>query len=171
MQTPIKFDFTLSVEDYKTGTRMFYLKQTNTLVGLVISGIFFFYGIILLFTGGRELLVTSLLVTALFPVLLYVYFVRSPSQVSKRVAQSERFTSPQKWRVDNEKIMISQHFGDTRVRWEEFVGLVESKDYFLLRFGVNRNAFQIVPKRAFSSEEQQAAFRELVRQNMGKGKK
>lgn len=171
MQTPIRFDFSLTVDDYKTGTRMFYLKQTSVWIGVVLSGIFFFYGIILLFTGDRELLVTSLLITALFPVLLYVYFVRSPNQVKKRIAQSERFTSPQKWRVDQNQILISQKSGETRVKWDEFVGLIESKDYYLLRFSVNRNAFQIVPKRAFSSEEQQEAFRELVRQNMGKGKK
>ena len=171
MQTPIIFDFSLTVEDYKTGTRMFYLKQASVLIGLALSGIFFIYGIILLFTGGRELLVTSLLVTALFPMLLFVYFVRSPNQVSKRVAQSERFTSLQKWRVDDKKILITQNLGDTRIKWDEFVGMVESKDYFLLRFGVNRNAFQIVPKRAFSSDQQQETFRELVKQNMGKGKK
>jgi len=168
MQNPIKFNFTLTAEDYKLSTRMFYSKQTSLWIGLVLSGIFFFYGIILLFTGGREMLLTSIVVIALFPVLLFVYFVRSPNQVSKRVAQDERFTSPQQWEVDEGQILISQKFGETRVRWDEFIGVVETKEYFLLRFGVNRNAFQIVPKRAFSSEQQIGAFRALIGQKVGK---
>ena len=171
MDLPIELDFTLSEQDYSNSTRIFYANQPSIWIGLGLSAIFFVYGFILLFTSGSETLTTSLVVIALFPVLLLVYFVLSPNRVAKRIAQFERFTAPQHWRIDDEEVQITQTFGDATVKWSDFVGVVESKEYILLRFAVNRNAFQIVPKRAFASQQQMEAFSDLVKQKIGRGKK
>ena len=171
MQFPIELDFTLTVQDYRDSTRMFYAKQPSVWIGLGLAAIFFVYGFILLFTSGSETLTTSLIVIALFPVLLLMYFVISPNRMAKHIAQFERFTAPQKWRIDNEEMHISQTFGDATVKWSDFMGVVESKEYILLRFAANRNAFQIVPKRAFTSQQQMEAFRDLVGQKMAQRKK
>jgi hypothetical protein len=51
--------------------------------------------------------------------------------------------------------------------WGTFKKVEETKDYYMLVFSVNKNMLQIFPKRAFTSPEQEAAFRDLLKRHVG----
>ena len=57
--------------------------------------------------------------------------------------------------------------GDSRVKWSYFVGLLETKDLYLLRHPI-RQIGSIIPKRAFADPAAETEFRRFA-QRIGKG--
>ena len=168
MKLPIEIEFTLSVQDYKNSVRAFYLKQRNTWISLSVTGILFIYGIYLMFNPEADLSSYSIFAVLLFPVIMFAYLVFSPNRMAASVSQSDRYTVLQRWRVDKGGIKITNEFGELKFKWSDFMGVVEDKTFILLQYSSNKNAFQIVPKRAFSSIEQEEDFKDLAKQNVKK---
>ena len=168
MKPPFEFEFSLSIKDYKSSVRAFHLKQRSTWISLSVTGVLFIYGLFLILNPDADLSNYSIFALLLFPVILFAYLVFSPNRMAASVSRSDRYTAPQHWRVDKAGIKITNDFGEVKFKWTDFMGVVENKTYLLLQYSSNKNAFQIVPKRAFTSAEQEGAFRDLAKQNVKK---
>jgi hypothetical protein len=96
---------------------------------------------------------------------IYLTFalVVSPLRVANRVEKDERLNSPVHYEVSEAQIVFRNQFAETKLDWGSFQKVVESQDHFLLLYTVNKNAFQIIPKRAFGSPEDEQAFRDLLK--------
>ncbi|MEJ2487579.1 MAG: YcxB family protein [Anaerolineales bacterium] len=168
MKPPFEIDFSLSVKDYKNSVRAFHLKQRSTWISLSVTGVLFIYGLFLILNPDSDLSNYSIFALLLFPVILFAYLVFSPNRMAASVSQSDRYFAPQNWRVDQAGIKITNEYGELKFKWTDFIGVVENTTYLLLQYASNKNAFQIVPKRAFLSAEQEEAFRDLAKQNVKK---
>jgi hypothetical protein len=86
-----------------------------------------------------------------------------PLTVANRVQKDERLNSPVHYEVSDAQIVFRNQFAETKLDWGSFQKVVESQDHFLLLYTVNKNAFQIIPKRAFAAPEDEQAFRDLLK--------
>ena len=94
--------------------------------------------------------------------LAWILFIRPGQQYQRRAdvrgEQNVCFS-------DNE-ISLTFVSGDSRVKWSYFVGLMETKDLYVLRHPLKQLG-TIIPKRAFTPDAE-ARFRRLAQQ-IGKG--
>ena len=86
-----------------------------------------------------------------------------PLRLANKVEKDERLSSPVHYEVSDEQIIFGNQFAETKLDWGSFQKVVESRDHFLLLYTVNKNAFQIIPKRAFAAPEDEQAFRDLLK--------
>ncbi len=115
--------------------------------------------------GGLSYGIGILLPLGLFAFLFfYLTFalLLQPLIVANRVEKDERLSSPVDFVVDEEQILFKNKFTETKLDWGSFQKVIESKSHFLLIYTVNKNMFQIIPKRAFASSEDEQSFRELL---------
>ena len=75
----------------------------------------------------------------------------------------ERLGSPVQGQADEEQISFKTQFLETKLDWGSYHKVLESKDQFLLIHSANKNMFQIIPKRAFASVDDERAFRDLLK--------
>lgn len=65
--------------------------------------------------------------------------------------------------ANDDEILFKNELGETRLNWKNFHKTIETEDAFWLTYEKNKNAFQIVPKRAFASEDEIRAFKDHLR--------
>ena len=162
----ISFRFAPTKDDYIKSLRVFYLNSWPTwavLIVLVLSKIIcigsaFVRGDLGFDFGG------------IFPIVLFVFlvfylafaFVINPMIVASKVEKDERLSSPVQYEVNDEQIMFKNQFTETKLDWGSFQKVIESKELFLLVHLTNKNMFQIIPKRAFASTNDEQAFKNLL---------
>ena len=86
----------------------------------------------------------------------------NPLRVANRVKKDERMRSPIQCTMDEEYIAFKNQFVETKLDWGSFSKVIESKELFLLIHSASKNSFQIIPKRAFTSPEDEKVFREIL---------
>jgi hypothetical protein len=94
-------------------------------------------------------------------VVIYSMFVH-PVVISLRMDREERMRSPVQFQVTEETVTIQNSFVESKVDWGTFRKVIDTKNYYLLVHTVNKNAFQILPKRAFTNAEEENTFRNLL---------
>jgi hypothetical protein len=57
---------------------------------------------------------------------------------------------------------------ETKLNWSVFNKILETDQYYYLIYVTNKNMFQFLPKRIFSSHVQENDFRQLMEQKVGK---
>jgi len=91
--------------------------------------------------------------------LVWILFVRPGQQYERRAdvrgEQTICFTETE--------ISLTFVSGDSRVKWSYFVGLLETKDLYVLRHPLKQLG-TIVPKRAFTDPDAETRFRRLAQQ-------
>jgi hypothetical protein len=101
----------------------------------------------------------------LFFLILFFYIVFSfinPYLQANRIGKNERLISPVNYEAYEDHILIRNKFGESKMDWGTFQKYIDTKDLFLLIYSTNKNMFQLIPKRAFSSEEDEESFRKLL---------
>lgn len=162
----ISFRFAPTKDDYIKSFRIFYLNSWPSwavLIGLVLSQIIcigsaFVRGDLGFDFGG------------ILPIVLFVFLVFylafalviNPMTVTSKVEKDERLSSPVQYEVNDEQIMFKNQFSETKLDWGSFQKVIESKELFLLVHATNKNMFQIIPKRAFASADDEQAFKNLL---------
>jgi hypothetical protein len=100
----------------------------------------------------------------LLPAFMVLYtFVLSPMLIARRVRKHERLRTEVTWQFSDVDVLMSNKYSEVRIDWGTFQTVRETKEYYLLAYTVNKRVHQFIPKRAFESEEQEEAFRELLR--------
>jgi len=99
--------------------------------------------------------------------MIYIIFIQ-PSRLARQASQNERLITEATWEVSEAGLQISSRFDTTHMDWVSFKKLVTAKDYYLLLRSTNNNAFRFLPRRAFSSAEEEL-FLELVGKYITRG--
>ncbi len=166
MTDPIYFQFTPNKDDYTKVIRAYYMSDRRLWLVLALAGIMELWLLVSTLAGnfGASPLVWGLLLA--LPVVVVYLLVWGPVRLGRRVQKNERLTCETFWQVGDDQILIKDRFAEAKLDWGTFQRVIETKSYYLLIYAVNSRAFQFVPKRAFESQERQAAFRELVKRNI-----
>jgi len=88
--------------------------------------------------------------------------VVNPILTGNKVEKNERLSSPVNYEINDEQILIKNKFIESKLDWDSFQRAIESKDHFLLVLAVNKNMFEIIPKRAFASSDDEQTFKKLL---------
>jgi hypothetical protein len=173
--TPVKEDFTRSLRRFQLRTWpmriMLICSASLTLMALFI---FTISALLVLSEGSTEYIGTMcfplicLTVIALPPLLTLVVV---PWMTARQVQQNERLRAETTWIVDDERIQITTGPNEIKQDWPTFHEMIDTREHYLMTYALNKRQFQIIPKRAFTSSEHEAAFRALVEEHLGSIKK
>jgi hypothetical protein len=168
---PIRVCFTPTKEDYIKALRAFNLRSTSTIVifiFLACAGICSFV-YITLGSPTRSPDNWILLLSAGTIILMWAIsrFVLGPALAGRRVQKNERLRSETYWVVDDAQITIKNEYSEGKADWGVFQRVIDTKEHYLLVHTTNKRLLQILPKRAFESESQEACFRDLLKRHLG----
>ena len=170
----LSFGFTPTRSDYLKAYWAYYLSNWqiwSVLILLVVpQGICIFSAILNGNYGSSSGWVFPFFLFLFLALFIVFTLVINPLRLANRVKKDPRLSSPVQYEVSEEQIIIKNQFSETKTDWGTFQRFVESKDVFLLIYTVNKNMFQLVPKRAFASSEEVDAFRKLLVAKNLKGK-
>jgi hypothetical protein len=162
-------EYRLSFQDYQEANQA-HLKSQRWIY------LFFWF----LIVGGLFLLVMTLLIkripdlfsSVLFlslPLILFNPYFSNPikdyflNRFWKKLPNSHH---PISLEVNEETLNFKSVTYESSLQWQFFIQAIETKNIFMLYQA--KALFNMLPKRAFSSDEQMAEFRELVRTKIAK---
>lgn len=154
----ITLSFTPTKEDYTQTVRVYLWRMGHLRLMLFAFGIIFTFGVVLLLVSDKYTALASLLMLQLPLFCLYFWFL-TPILLARRVQRNERLSSQIFWTVDAERMVIRNRFAESSIEWESLKEVSETANHYLL---VGKT-FLFIPKRAFPSPAEEAAFRDLVR--------
>lgn len=172
----IKFDFTPTQDDYVLSFRTFYLANWQSWITMPIILSMIALGCFLVAMQGSArlddklaspagLLAVGLMIGNGF--FAYNLFFNNPLKAWKQVEENERLNCHVYYEVNEEQFLIRTKFAETKTDWGMFTSFIETPNLFLLIYSTNKNMFQIIPKRAFVSLNDEEAFgRLLLKKNM-----
>lgn len=168
MGLPLTLHYTPSQKDYATVLRLFNWRRTSTKVSLVFLTLVF--GLVLFAILSNGLPLTALeLIWLLFPPLFMIFtFYLQPISIARKAVQNEQLVAEATWEVSDAGVKILSRYGSIDLGWDTFKKLVETRDYYLLLSKKNRNAFRFLPRRAFTSPQEDELFLQLVNRNISK---
>ncbi len=108
----------------------------------------------------------TLLPLVIIVIVIWALLRGQSGQIRARVSQHEQLRVETTWRVDDENIQFSSQYQDTRVTWQTFSRAIETKEYFLLTYAVRDQMYQFIPRRAFTSPEHEAQFRDMLQRHL-----
>lgn len=153
-------------QDYAKVLRLFFLQRTGTRISLALLVIAFGLIIFAITANGAPPTVFELIWLLLPPFFVIFVFYIQPMRVARQASENEQLVTEATWEVNEDGIQISSRFGSTRLDWREMNKLVTTREYYLLLLKVNKNAFRFLPRRAFSSPQEQDQFLELLQKHL-----
>jgi hypothetical protein len=160
--------YTPTVKDYATVLRLFNSRRTSMKVSLVLLAIAFGLILFAILTKGSPLTALEL-IWLLFPPLFVIFtFYLQPVRIAQKAVQNEQLVAEATWEVSGAGVQILSRYGSTNLGWETLKKLVQTRDYYLLLSKENKNSFRFLPRRAFTSPQDEQLFLQMVNQNIPK---
>jgi hypothetical protein len=160
MDEPLRFAFSITKSDYYQTLRAFYvhrmLGRGLIIIPLLITAIAFLVYIV--YAVSFSVLFLFLLLVLIPGMPLFI----SPADAAEKLSKDERLSTETTWEVDENRIALKNKFSDMSTDWGPFGEVYETQEHYLLTYEHNKNVFQILPKRAFSSVEQALEFRKFA---------
>jgi hypothetical protein len=169
----ITLHFTPTPQDHGRGTRAFFaFNRRFWWWEAALIAIFLAQSLLRLaaVVTGRVPEVTQLpgvLFGFVVPALFVFGFVVSPSLVARRVARDERLRADTLYRLDDDGLAMSNRYAASKMDWPTFAEVIETSNLYLLLYALNKNVFQVIPKRAFESPEHETEFRQCLQCHIG----
>ena len=170
MSQTISLRYTPTQQDYAQVLRLFFWQRTGTKVSLAILVIAF--GLILFSIASQGSPPTIFqLIWLLLPPLFVIFTVFiQPTRTAKQVVANEQLVAEATWEVSDAGVQISTRFSSTHLDWDALNKLVTTREYYLLLSKINKNTFRFLPRRAFTSPQDQDLFLELVASHLSRRK-
>jgi hypothetical protein len=166
MSQSIILRYTPNQQDYTYVVRYFNLQRTGTKISLVLLALAFVLAIFVVASRGSSVSIFELIWLFLPPLfVIYAYFIQ-PASLAKKAAQNEKLVTEATWEVNEIGVQITSRFNSTLLEWGNINKLVTTKDYYLLLSKTNKNAFRFIPRRAFTSAQEEEQFLEMVERNI-----
>lgn len=164
MPESIILTFTPKEQDYSSTLSYFLLHTRQTWIIIVI------WGVMMLCVGraviagdfGRGFYPGGVYLLAL--VVFILTYLLAPLSTRKKIRANPVFTSQVTFQIDTDQIIVKTIESETKFSWSSFSKVREVPGYYLFVYASNPRMFQFLPKRAFSSSDQEMAFRNLVKQ-------
>jgi hypothetical protein len=162
MSQSITVRFTPNQQDYAKVLRLFFWQRTGTRVSLIFLAIAFGLICYVVASQGSPPTIFELIWLFLPPLfVIFVLFIQ-PSRMANEAVRNEQLVTEATWEVSDSGVEISSRFGSTHMDWESLDKLVTTKEFYLLLSKINKNAFRFLPRRAFTSSQEQDVFHALV---------
>ena len=162
MSEPVTLIFTHREKEYVAATRLFYARVYHTRFRIIVSSIVVSLGLFLL--NVDLLLGTVAIVVGLILLVInfYAHFV-TPVQQFRRNA---RFQEEYDLRFSEDGLLFRSKNQESKLQWSFYSRLWETPNYYFLFY--DKDLFTLVPKRVFTSNQQQWAFQDLLRRKIPK---
>lgn len=158
MGESIRLKYTPTQQDYAQVLRLFLWQRTATRVSLVFLVIALGLVIYAIATQGAPPSLFELVWLLLPPLFVgYVFFIQ-PNRMASQAIKNEQLATEATWEIGESGVEISSQFGSILMEWDSLSKLVTTKDYYLLLSKTNKNAFRFLPRRTFTSAQQQELF-------------
>lgn len=168
MSQSLTLHYTPNQQDYASVLRLFHWHRTSTKVSLVFLVIAFGLVLFVILTKGSPLTLFEVIWLLFPPFFLIFSFYIQPLRIAKKAAQNEQLVTEATWIVSDAGLQISSKYASTLFEWDTFHKLVTTSDYYLMLSKSNKNAFRFLPRRAFTSHQEDELFLQLVSQNISK---
>jgi hypothetical protein len=168
MNQPLTLRYTPSQQDYAIVLRYFYWQRTATKVSLLFLAVAFGLVFYMIASKGTPVTIFEIIWLLLPPLFVIFVFFIQPSRLASQAAKNEQLVTEATWEMSDTGVQISSRFGSTLLPWESLKKLVTTKGYYLLLSKTNKNAFRFLPRRAFTSPQEEELFLELVARNISK---
>jgi hypothetical protein len=164
----IRFTFTPAQRDYITATRAFLLRQPLYLLIVFVLGLVSgLTWLLFSLSANREDAFVFVLPAIIMPFgLVALFLIVTPIVMASQAMKNKVLTSELRWEASAAGLQVAGAGTDTLLNWGLFNLVIETKRYFLLVFRERRKLFQMIPKRAFASTEDEARFRGLAREEI-----
>ena len=158
MEDVVELRFKYSEEEYVSAYRKYFLAKRRATFFIVMAAGLVAVGIYLLVSNGDVALTVSLIATGAF---LFGLVVTSSILLPRqRFRADSRFKGEYRLRFSNEGIEFHTADIDAKVSWRVYKEAFEIKRFYLLSDGAA--TLTVIPKRVFTSAEQESAFRRLL---------
>jgi len=153
----MEFTYQPAPDDYAAVMRSMSLRHRTYWFAIASFGAVFVLGLFML-----DQMPLGWLFLLPLPLCILYIAVYLPMMWSRQARRTPKMMAEMSWQVDDQQVVIRNAQQETRMDWAKWERCVELERYFLFFLAENKRMFQFVPKRAFQSPEQLAAFRELV---------
>jgi len=162
MSEPITLIFTHREKEYVAAIRLFYARVYHTRFLIVVSSLVLSVGLVLFLMNVDFLLAGVAIVVALILLVInvYAYFV-TPSQYFRRNA---KFQEEYDLRFSEDGLLFRSKNMESKLEWSFYSKVWETQKYYFLFY--SKDLFTLIPKRVFTSEQQQLAFQDLLRRKI-----
>ncbi len=168
MTQPVTVKYTPSQQDYAQVLRLLILQSIVNWIMLGFLVIVFGFMVFNIVSQGTSVTFFELIWLLLPPLfIVYIIFIQ-PNRMAKQYMANEKMAAETTWELDDLGVKISTAFGETFLEWEKLSKLVTSKDYYLLTLKKTRYASRFLPRRSFTTPEEQDAFLQLVTGHLSK---
>jgi hypothetical protein len=163
---PINLKFTLTREDCIKTIRLTTFKRRR-FMHIFLVAIAIVVGVLPVFIEMNEgaILWNWLFIAVIILSLMYEYILH-PILSTRRLEKTERIPVDMTLSADGSGIDSASKLGRARIGWPEFGGIQETDDYFFLTHKGAALLIEIIPRRAFESEEQAQAFKALAEERI-----
>jgi hypothetical protein len=160
----ITIHYKLSEEEYLEAARLISYPQPEEAKRRAWTACFLFpLGVYALALGaGFEPLSALALACAILPLLIYGFFFHFTRIVRRYYKGDHKFSEPLTVTFTAEHITVQSKLFESKQSWKLYTDVLEGENCYALIYGNDTRMATMLPKRAFRSEQQHAAFRELV---------
>ena len=161
--------YTPTRQDYAAVLRIFFWQRTGTKISLAILAIAFGLILYVIFIQGTPPTIFELVWLLLPPFFVVFTFYIQPARLANQASQNEQLVTETTWEVSVLGVQITSRYNSSLMGWESIRNLLTTREYYLLLNKKNQNSFRFVPRRAFTSPEQEELFLEMVRKYLSAG--
>jgi hypothetical protein len=168
MPQSVTLKYTPNQQDYAQVLRLIMLRSTvnQILIGFLVLGfVFILFNIISQATPITLITLIWLLLPPLF--IIYIIFFQ-PTRMAKQYMKNEQLSAEYTWEVGDAGVQISNSFGSNQLEWDTLSRLLPAKDYYLLYIKKSRYAPRFLPRRSFTSKEEEDTFLQLMASHLSK---
>jgi hypothetical protein len=159
----ISLRFRYTEEEYIAATRFYLSRSTDFLLRLAFSTIFLAAGIFFVLLANLESEIFFLLtfVGVVSFLMWSLFFYIAPRQ---RFRSDPKFQDEYFLQFSDDGIQFKTAQIDALVQWSLYTKVLENDRFYLLVYG--KNMISVIPKRAFASAQQEAAFDALLKRKL-----
>jgi hypothetical protein len=168
----VDIKFTTSIEDYvnfnlyEFHTKPAYRRQQGQ-SRLYSTLLITFCGLLITYAAGNPWIFPGILITLLVSAVYFIFFKRNDernlvNRLRKGLMHSDNdgLYGEERVTISPEKVTNEMPYGELNISWKHVKKVVENEGYIYIYYAAERALF--IPKRAFTGEEQQSKFVELV---------
>ena len=162
MSETINLTYKYTESEYVSAARFFYTRTLHTKLNLFISVIAIFSGLVGVLLAGDSLL-WSLLMFAGFLVLFFSYYAHF---VTPRLhyQRNPKLREQYHLQFSEDGLVFRSKELESRLEWSFYSKVWETPQFYFLLYG--KDMFTLIPKRVFSSREQEASFRSMLKRKI-----
>jgi YcxB-like protein len=160
-QPEVKLEYEYSEAEYLAASRLLFSNSPDIISRLAVFGLLLGAAVILLslLTDSWIIIPGLVFVVLLEVALFYNVLVNTPR---KYFRGDGKFRDRYELTFSDEGVQVKTSQIDSKMAWSLYTKVVEGRDMYLLLYGKDTRMMTAVPKRVFSSNDQEQLFRELV---------